>query len=329
MKNGKSPGPDELSNEIYKRFGGLLVPYLRKMYIQSYEDAMGEKHSKPAEPSLFNKPWRTINWGVKQSALQYVNSYKPQTEGQQIRILLHGPNGAGKSSFINSVQSVLHGRMYAQALVANAQTSCFTKKYTTYKVQRGDPETLYPFVFNDIMGLSSQGGVHVDDVKLALMGHVKEGYKFNPESKMTKDDKYYIESPTEDDKVHVLVCVLPADTLSIMTPDILQKIRDIRGRASELGIPQVIVLTKIDAADPEIKKDLKNVYNVVSLKEKMERLSADVGIPMNCIYPIRNYSEEIDLNNDTDSLILSALKNIIHFGDDCINFHKSHSGFLD
>lgn len=38
LKNGKSPGPDGLSNEIYKKFGWLLVPYLSKMYSQSYVD---------------------------------------------------------------------------------------------------------------------------------------------------------------------------------------------------------------------------------------------------------------------------------------------------
>lgn len=63
----------------------------------------------------------------RQSALQYVKDYRPQTDGQQLRILLHGPVGAGKSSFINSVQSVLHDRMYAQALVDTFH-NCFTKR---------------------------------------------------------------------------------------------------------------------------------------------------------------------------------------------------------
>ncbi len=71
----------------------------------------------------FNFPSRD-----KQSVLQYVKDFEPPTEGQQIRILLHGPVGAGKSSFINSVQSILHGRMYAQALVDNTGLHSFSKK---------------------------------------------------------------------------------------------------------------------------------------------------------------------------------------------------------
>ncbi|XP_034555402.1 interferon-induced protein 44-like [Notolabrus celidotus] len=284
---------------------------------------MGGSESKPVPAPPPVKPWRTMNWGDKQSTLDYVKNYKPLSEGQQIRILLHGPEGSGKSSFINSVQSVLHGRMYIHALAA-IHGSSFTKRYTTYKIQKGGSGVFYPFVFNDIMGLSPQGGLHVDDVKLALRGHVKEGYQFNPDSKLSENDPDYVKSPTDNDKVHVLVCVIPANTLSIMPHELLQKIKDIREEASDLGIPQVVILTKIDVAYPEIREDLQSVYKVTYLKKQMEKLSADVGIPLNCIFPEKNYHEEITLDNDVDSLILSILRNLINFGEDCINFHENH-----
>ncbi|GLD56933.1 interferon-induced protein 44-like protein [Lates japonicus] len=255
----------------------------------------------------------------KKGAVEYINNYKPQTEGQQLRILLHGPVGAGKSSFINSVQSVLKGGMCTLALADNTTHGCFTKQYTTYKIQKDNSETFYPFVFNDIMGLDPQRGVLVDDVKLAFTGHVKEGYVFNPESKLSEGNEFYNKSPTVNDKVHVLVCVVPADTLFSMSDETVQKIRDIRLEASRLGIPQVAVLTKVEEACPEIKRDLKNVYRSINLKDKMEQFSADVGIPMNCIFPVRNYYEEIDLSDDTDALILSALRCIIDYGGDFFN----------
>lgn len=52
----------------------------------------------------------------------------------------------------------------------------------------------------------------------------------------------------------------------------------------------------------------------------MEKLSAETGLPMNCIFPVKNYHEEISLDKDIDTLILSALKHIIHSGEDHIRF---------
>ncbi|XP_042247248.1 interferon-induced protein 44-like isoform X1 [Thunnus maccoyii] len=284
--------------------------------------AMGSKGSKSPEPSPFlDTPWREINWSDKQSALQYVKNYKPHIEGRQLRILLHGPVGAGKSSFINSVKSVFRGKMCTLALANNMSCDCFTKTYTTYKIEKETPNTFYPFVFNDIMGLHEGKGVLVDDIKLALMGHVKENYKFNPESKLSEGDQFYNSTVNPNDTVDILVCVIPADTACVMTDKTVQKIREIRTAASQLDIPQVAILTKIDKTCPKIKEDLKIVYKSAYVKEKMEQFSVDVGIPMNCIFPVKNYSEEININDDIDSLILSALKHIIDFGEDFMN-HK-------
>ncbi|XP_076612309.1 interferon-induced protein 44-like isoform X4 [Chaetodon auriga] len=245
---------------------------------------MGVFLSKPEPPPpppppspFFSEPWRKIKWGDNQSTLQYMKEYRPQTENQQLRILLHGTSGAGKSSFINSVQSVLHGRMYTQALEDNTFQGHFTRTYTTYKIQKERSDTFYPFVFNDIMGLGKDKGVHVEDVKLALKGHVMEGYTFNPQSRLSVDDRFYNKSPTANDKVHVLVCVIDADKLSFMSDEVLQKIRDIRAEASDLGIPQVVIFTKPDQVSPEIKADVKNVYKVKYLKEKVCLISNNMS----------------------------------------------------
>lgn len=53
----------------------------------------------------------------------------------------------------------------------------FSPQYKTYRIPKGRPDTFYPFVFNDIMGLHPNQGILVDDVKLALRGCIKDGYK--------------------------------------------------------------------------------------------------------------------------------------------------------
>ncbi|XP_014834313.1 PREDICTED: interferon-induced protein 44-like [Poecilia mexicana] len=101
-----------------------------------------------------------------------------------------------------------------------------------------------------------------------------------------------------------------------MNQSVLQKMREIREAASELGIPQMAILSHVDTACGETEKNLKNVYKSKHLKRKMGDFSSSLGIPMNCILPVKNYSHEIQLNPDVNALILSALRLMVDFGDD-------------
>ncbi|XP_029996429.1 interferon-induced protein 44-like isoform X4 [Sphaeramia orbicularis] len=213
-------------------------------------------------------------------------------------------------------------------------------EYTTYNFKKGARGTFYPFVFNDIMGLEKDQGVHEEDIKLAMMGHVKEGYTFNPCSTLSTDDKNYNTNPSLSDKVHVLVCVISAKALWFKElpmdmnkmnqeassaskvhslEDIMKKMRKVRLEASDMGIPQMAILTNIDEACPEVDADLRNVYRSKHVKKQMEVLSKSLGIPLNCIFPVKNYHSEVTPNDDLEMLILMALKQMLNFGEDFVN----------
>ncbi len=145
-------------------------------------------------------------------------------------------------------------------------------QYKTYKIAKGGRPPIYPFVFSDIMGLERNKGVLVDDIKLALKGHVMEDYKvlllltlqicfpkpsyyefclylycscsltgfkfvfqFNPVSSLSEGDQFYNDKPTSNDKVQVLICVIPANTPASLEKETVEKIREVRMAASELG----------------------------------------------------------------------------------------------
>lgn len=254
--------------------------------------------------------------------LQHIESFEPDNKDvEHLRILLHGPAGSGKSSFINSVETTLRGRMTGQALTAFLSDDSFTVKYKTYKIQKGSRETFYPFVFNDVMGLEkdTNKGICVDDLKLAMKGHVKDGYEFNPLTPIKDTDQHYNSEPTVNDQTHVLVCVVSASTLTLMSEGVMQKMKEVRLPARDLGIPQMAILTKVDEACPEVHSNLTDVYKSKFVKKQMEQLSAWLGIPLNCIFPVKNYHNEICRDDDIETLILTALKQMIDFGEDFVN----------
>lgn len=46
---------------------------------------------------------------------------------------------------------------------------------------------------------------------------------------------------------------------------------------------------------------------------------------MNCIFPVKNYHKEIDLNDEMDVLLLSALKHILNFANDYVAERKKEN----
>ncbi|XP_046693258.1 interferon-induced protein 44-like isoform X2 [Silurus meridionalis] len=280
---------------------------------------MGSAESKsppppppPPPPSEFEKPWRTINWSTKKllkSELREIPLNCPELS--HFRILLYGQVGAGKSCFINSVQSVFQAKIAIKAEEETSAGKSCTKKFKTYKITDVKGAAL-PFVLNDVMGLegSEENGIHPDDIIKALKGHVKEGYTFNPVSPLSTNSPDYIKEPSHNDKVHCLVTVVAADTISQLSKEALQKMTRVRNEAVLLGIPHVVLMTKIDKICPLVKEDPNKVYTSRKIKEKMEECSQKLGPPLKCVFPVSNYHEESETNDKKDVLILMALEGI-------------------
>ncbi|XP_026097341.1 interferon-induced protein 44-like [Carassius auratus] len=137
------------------------------------------------------------------------------------------------------------------------------------------------------------------------------------EKSLTSDDEHYNENLSLSDQAFCLVYVIDASTIQLAAEDkiITEKLKLIRRTISDNGIPQVIVMSKVDEACPLVKNDLKMVYRSKKIKERMELCSAKVGVPMSYIFPVKNYHYEIDTNDDVDVLILKALDQIVRSAD--------------
>uniref|UniRef100_A0A8C5ASJ3 Interferon-induced protein 44-like n=1 Tax=Gadus morhua TaxID=8049 RepID=A0A8C5ASJ3_GADMO len=289
---------------------------------------------KPPTPPTPLKPpitWRPMDWGKIKDELEWLESFRPQSDNvKHLRVLLCGPCGSGKSSFINSVDSICQKRITGPADANNAQEAdpelaktagqSYTLKYKTHRIQKGTPGQYYPFVFNDVMGLESTNGILLEDIELTMKGHVKDNYKFDPKTPLDDSNDCYINNPTPDDKAHILVFVLAVDIIHVADPRMFMKMTEIRLAARDLDIPQIAILTKIDEKSCHlVKKDLKNVYSSTNIKNAMEKLSNTMGFPLNCIFPLKNYHAEIELKDEVDMLILTALRKILDLANEHVN----------
>ncbi|KAF5890002.1 interferon-induced protein 44-like, partial [Clarias magur] len=217
----------------------------------------------------FDTAWRTMAWGKKNELEQKLRNFKLRYPNVQfVRILIVGEVGAGKSSFINSVNNAFQKRITSGALVDGIGGTSFTKVYKTHYIAGEDGFPL-PFALSDIMGLeANQSGAHEKDIVKALHGFLDEGYKFNPAFPVSPNDPGYRSNPGLHDQTFCLVNVVAADKISLMNNHVIEKLKKIREAATDLNIPQVVIMTRPDLACLLVKENLQKIYTSKKIKEK-------------------------------------------------------------
>ncbi|KAG1925859.1 interferon-induced protein 44-like isoform X1 [Pimephales promelas] len=269
------------------------------------------------------KPWRNVQWTEKQrdELMKMIRSYKPMMPSvSRVRILMIGPVGAGKSSFFNSINSVFMGRMTSKAMSGSAGTS-LTTQFRTYTVKDGREGKPLPFVLCDTMGLEEQSGagLDIDDISSILQGHVPDRYKFNPTTPFQPDEQKSSRPASLQEKIHCVVYVIDATKISLMSSKLEEKLAAIRRKVNTLGIPQMVLMTKVDEACPDVEEDLQNIYITSYIKTKVQEVSSRLGVPVSCVLPVKNYSQELELELNCDVLLLTAIQQMLNFADDYLD----------
>ncbi|KAL0962249.1 hypothetical protein UPYG_G00337620 [Umbra pygmaea] len=78
---------------------------------------------------------------------------------------------------------------------------------------------------------------------------------------------------------------------------------------------ELVLLTKVDAACPLVAEDLQNLYSSHYIQRKVQEISVHLGVPVNSVLPVKNYNQEVDLDQNTDILLLSALDQMLNYAD--------------
>ncbi|XP_067336256.1 interferon-induced protein 44-like isoform X3 [Channa argus] len=269
--------------------------------------------------SLLAEPCRDTQWTAerKQHLMKSVNDYKPEIKAvHQARVLLVGPVGSGKSSFFNSISSAFRGNMTSQAIAGTAGKSV-TTQFRTYTIKAGKGGKLLPLILCDTMGFeeNAEAGLDIEDIVSICKGHVKDRYQFSPSAPIQENSPGYKKHVTLTDMIHCVVYVVDASKVSLLKQKMLDKFAAIRRKSNQLGIPQLLLMTKVDEACPLVAQDLKNVYRSVYIQKVSRDLSEALGIPLSCVLPVKNYSNELDLDQKTDILLLTAVVQMLNYAD--------------
>uniref|UniRef100_A0A671PB37 TLDc domain-containing protein n=1 Tax=Sinocyclocheilus anshuiensis TaxID=1608454 RepID=A0A671PB37_9TELE len=237
--------------------------------------------------------------------MEMIRNHKPlMTSVSRVRILMIGPVGAGKSSFFNSINSIFTGHVTSKAMSGSAGTS-LTVQFRTYPVNDGREGKPLPFVLCDTMGLEEQSGAGLDieDISSILQGHVPDRYKFNPMAPFQPDEQKASRPASLQEKIHCVVYVIDATKISLMSDKLEEKLASIRRKLNSLGIAQIVLMTKVDEA-------------CVVLCLQVQEVSSRLGVPVSCVLPVKNYSQELELELNCDVLLLTALQQMLRFADD-------------
>ncbi|KAL0160362.1 hypothetical protein M9458_044087 [Cirrhinus mrigala] len=273
-----------------------------------------------SQVSAEEKPWRNVQWKTSQRVhlIAMIRSHKPLIMSMsRVRILMIGPVGAGKSSFFNSINSIFMGHITSKAMSGSAGTS-LTTQFRTYPVKSSRQGKLLPFVLCDTMGLEEQSGagLNIEDISSILQGHVPDSYTFNPTVPFCRDEQNMSGPASLPEKIHCVVYVIDTTKISLISDNLEEKLTSIRRNVNSLGNgegPSKHLCQFLHQVEGET---WSHDHMVCSYRTQSD---SRLGVPVSCVLPVKNYSQELELELNCDVLLLTALQQMLRFADDYLD----------
>ncbi|XP_053376730.1 interferon-induced protein 44-like [Mercenaria mercenaria] len=282
--------------------------------LEVYKVADGKRN-----PTQENRPWRkTKVWNEKflDELTEDIIAFKPleDLKVKDARILMIGPVGAGKSSFYNTVNSIFRGRITQRAGSGSAEQS-LTTAYTPYKVKVRSGATLN-FRLCDTRGLEESQGLDVMECNYLLDGNIPNYYQFNPAKPINPKSQGFKANPTPDDMVTCAVFVLDATTLEVVSSKLIEKMKSFQTLMNQKGVPQIILLTKVDKLCKDVQADVSSTYKSHTVEQHVDKAAQLLGLPRANVLPVKNYENELELDDNVNILALLSLRQILYLAED-------------
>ncbi|KAL3875139.1 hypothetical protein ACJMK2_038067 [Sinanodonta woodiana] len=268
------------------------------------------------------EPWRsTLEWNQEllETLKDEVQNFVPLEELNisQAKILLIGPVGAGKSSFFNTISSIFRGHVTSQACSGSAEHS-LTTKYRMYQVRSAASSKPLPFRLCDTRGLEESQGLDASEISFIIDGNVPDGYQFNPSVPFSRETPGYIKATSVKDMIHCVAFVLDGSTIDVLQEKTLERLKVMQTKINQIGVPQVVLLTKVDKVCRSVEEDLSIIFKSGLISDLVDKVSQVMGLPRGHVLPLKNYERELELDMSVSILALLALRQILRFSQDSL-----------
>eukprot|EP00475_Leptophrys_vorax_P028104 TRINITY_DN4046_c1_g1_i1.p1 TRINITY_DN4046_c1_g1~~TRINITY_DN4046_c1_g1_i1.p1 ORF type:complete len:546 (-),score=143.72 TRINITY_DN4046_c1_g1_i1:84-1721(-) len=228
-------------------------------------------------------------------------------------LLMLGFYGNGKSAFINTVLTSLSEDEFIEKRAASRNSS----KHVT--------RTLKNFASScSQLQILDSWGISEDSMTMAELEGIIEGnigYDFEMGQMIRKNTKSTKRRCPFVNNVIIVVDAQDIEDNAVMS----SKIREYSHFLQQRGYTPVIAMTKVDIIDPEFAPE-SNPFNSPKICKKMRLASQETGFPINCIFPVKNYSDEYERERSLEDLALFCISEAVRFGIDESTYSDLNEG---